>query len=88
MNDYFHGLQFADNKDYATMVSSNYKMCYDLVPSALLDDEDQFEPNDKTGGIHMDTLEHMSIHPGAVTVLSNATSVVSQNYLNDYLVFY
>eukprot|EP01051_Picozoa_sp_SAG22_P018634 SAG22_NODE_3192_length_1864_cov_20.852125_4_plen_27_part_01 len=27
----------------------------------------------------MDTLEHMSIHPGAVNVLSNATSVVSQN---------
>eukprot|EP01051_Picozoa_sp_SAG22_P003703 SAG22_NODE_183_length_16031_cov_36.647000_15_plen_74_part_00 len=44
--------------------------------------------SDKTGGIHMDTLEHMSIHPGAVNVLSNATSVVSQNYLNDYLVFY
>eukprot|EP01051_Picozoa_sp_SAG22_P040862 SAG22_NODE_22279_length_231_cov_16.492424_2_plen_36_part_01 len=36
----------------------------------------------------MDTQEHMSIHPGAVNVLSNATSVVSQNYLNDYLVFY
>ena len=44
MNDYFHGLQFADNKDYATMVSNNYKLCYDVVPSALLDDEDEFEP--------------------------------------------
>eukprot|EP01051_Picozoa_sp_SAG22_P014991 SAG22_NODE_1900_length_3339_cov_11.157716_1_plen_88_part_10 len=39
---------------------------------------------DKTGGIHMDTQEHMCIHPGAVNVLSNAsnekmmkTSVVS-----------
>eukprot|EP01051_Picozoa_sp_SAG22_P010331 SAG22_NODE_924_length_6477_cov_50.153183_1_plen_25_part_10 len=25
----------------------------------------------------MDTQEHMSIHPGAVNVLSNATSIVS-----------
>ena len=26
------------------MISSNYKMCYDVVPSALLDDPDEFEP--------------------------------------------
>eukprot|EP01051_Picozoa_sp_SAG22_P006251 SAG22_NODE_403_length_11012_cov_12.141024_3_plen_67_part_00 len=39
MNDYFHGLQYSETGDCATMVSSNYKMCYDVVPSALLDDE-------------------------------------------------
>eukprot|EP01051_Picozoa_sp_SAG22_P004816 SAG22_NODE_269_length_13236_cov_124.463424_5_plen_139_part_00 len=44
MNDYFHGLQYSETGDCATMVSSNYKMCYDVVPSALLDDEDVFEP--------------------------------------------
>eukprot|EP01051_Picozoa_sp_SAG22_P003366 SAG22_NODE_163_length_16829_cov_9.946204_2_plen_74_part_00 len=44
MNDYFHGLQYNEAGDCATMVSNNYKMCYDLVPSALLDDEDEFEP--------------------------------------------
>eukprot|EP01051_Picozoa_sp_SAG22_P037392 SAG22_NODE_18632_length_283_cov_129.690217_1_plen_71_part_01 len=37
------------------------------------------QSGEKTGGIHMDTLEHMSIHPGAVNVLSNATSIVSRN---------
>eukprot|EP01051_Picozoa_sp_SAG22_P023348 SAG22_NODE_5987_length_920_cov_2.576127_1_plen_57_part_10 len=26
------------------LLPSNYKMCYDVVPSALLDDEDEFEP--------------------------------------------
>eukprot|EP01051_Picozoa_sp_SAG22_P006180 SAG22_NODE_396_length_11127_cov_33.460011_1_plen_59_part_00 len=44
MNDYFHKLQYSDTGDCATMVSNNYKMCYDIVPSALLDDEEQFEP--------------------------------------------
>eukprot|EP01051_Picozoa_sp_SAG22_P002243 SAG22_NODE_99_length_20560_cov_128.669029_8_plen_77_part_00 len=32
MNDYFHGLQYSESGDCATMVSSNYKMCYDVVP--------------------------------------------------------
>eukprot|EP01043_Picozoa_sp_COSAG02_P105209 COSAG02_NODE_41209_length_397_cov_0.664430_2_plen_105_part_01 len=44
MNDYFHGLQYSDTADCATMVSNNYKLCYDVVPCALLDDEDEFEP--------------------------------------------
>ena len=39
MNDYFHGLQYNETGDCATMVSSNYKMCYDVVPAALLDDD-------------------------------------------------
>eukprot|EP01051_Picozoa_sp_SAG22_P021701 SAG22_NODE_4898_length_1137_cov_2.354528_2_plen_149_part_00 len=44
MNDYFHGLQYNEAGDCATMISSNHKMTYDVVPSALLDDEDEFEP--------------------------------------------
>eukprot|EP01051_Picozoa_sp_SAG22_P006620 SAG22_NODE_438_length_10500_cov_13.037496_8_plen_119_part_00 len=44
MNDYFHGLQYSETNGCATMVSSNYKMCYDVVPAALLDDEDDYEP--------------------------------------------
>eukprot|EP01051_Picozoa_sp_SAG22_P016525 SAG22_NODE_2349_length_2681_cov_20.618900_2_plen_52_part_00 len=37
MNDYFHGLQYSETGDCATMISSNYKMCYDVVPTALLE---------------------------------------------------
>eukprot|EP01051_Picozoa_sp_SAG22_P029580 SAG22_NODE_11038_length_503_cov_123.695545_1_plen_79_part_01 len=44
MNEYFHGLQYNEAGDCATMISSNHKMTYDVVPSALLDDEDEFEP--------------------------------------------
>eukprot|EP01051_Picozoa_sp_SAG22_P003102 SAG22_NODE_147_length_17533_cov_46.384536_1_plen_29_part_10 len=29
MNEYFHGLQYSETGDCATMVSNNYKMCYD-----------------------------------------------------------
>eukprot|EP01051_Picozoa_sp_SAG22_P010603 SAG22_NODE_962_length_6280_cov_4.343472_4_plen_62_part_00 len=44
MNDYFHGLQFADNKDYATMVCTDPQLCYDVVPNSIVGDEELYEP--------------------------------------------
>ena len=48
MTDYFHGLYYGADQSYATMTSTNPKMCYDLVPVDLATDDDCYEPKGAT----------------------------------------
>ena len=38
MPDYFKGLVYGENMEYATMISSDESLCYDIVPEFLMDE--------------------------------------------------
>jgi len=44
MTEYFHGLFYGDNESYATMVCTDDRFSYDIVPATLFKEEEGYEP--------------------------------------------
>ena len=45
MPDYFKGLMYGENNQYATMITTDASLCYDIVPQFLMDVREVFEPH-------------------------------------------
>lgn len=44
MNEYFYGVDYAADRSHLLMVCSDHKLCYEVVPQELHDDDESYDP--------------------------------------------